>query len=150
VSTRTKILAAVGALAALVLLLSRGGGESSAQLQALEDDAMASYVPPGGTLVDTDSKNEGTSLGKPVQAQLTRLFQVRAGQGQVALADAREAATADGWTPVGPATQRAFVAEKELSEGRAGLTVTLVEDERLLPEGVKPPALSVSLRDLGS
>ena len=148
-STRTKILAAVGALAALVLLLSRGE-EPSAQLQALEDDPMATYVPPGGTLVDSDTENQGTSLGKPVQAQLTRLFQLTTGQGQDALTGSRETATADGWAPVDTATQRAFVAEKELSEGRAGLTVTLLEDERLLPEGVKPPALSISLRDLGS
>ena len=69
-STRTKILAAVGALAFLVIVLSRGGEESSAQLQALEADPMATYVPPGGTLVDTDTQNEGTSLGKPVASVL--------------------------------------------------------------------------------
>ena len=31
---------------------------------------MATYVPPGGTLVDTDSQNEGTTLGKPVLARV--------------------------------------------------------------------------------
>ena len=70
-STRTKILAAVAVLAVLVIVLSRGGEESSAQLQALEDDPMAAYVPPGGTFVDTETQNEGTSLGRPVSAQYT-------------------------------------------------------------------------------
>ena len=68
-STRTKILAAVAVLAVLVIVLTRGGEAPSAQLQALEGDPMASYVPPGGTLVDTVTQKEGTSLGKPVPAQ---------------------------------------------------------------------------------
>ncbi len=66
VSTRTKILAAVAVLAVLVIVLTRGGEESSAQLQALEDDPMAAYVPPGGTLVDTVTQKEGTSLASRV------------------------------------------------------------------------------------
>jgi hypothetical protein len=147
-STRTKILAAVAALAVLVIALSRGG-ETSPEVQQLQDDPMASYVPSGGTLIDSDSRGEGTSLGRPVHAQVTRLFQLAAGQGQSALADAGEEATARGWTTFGTPTDRAFVARKQLPGGRAELTVTLVEDERLLPKDAKPPALSVSLRRLG-
>ena len=148
-STRTKILAAVAALAVLVIALSRGG-EPSAQLQQLQEDPMASYVPPGGTLVDSDSRGEGTSLGKRVQAQVTRLFQLPAGQGRRALADAREEAAAGGWGPVAASTTRALVARKQLPDGRGELTVVRVEDARLLPKDVQPPALSVSLRHLGA
>jgi hypothetical protein len=147
-STRTKILAAVAALAVLVIALSRGGAPSP-EVRQLEDDPIASYVPPGGTLVDSDSRDAGTSLGRPVPAQVTRLFQLAAGQGQRALADAGDEAEASGWTTVGTPTDRALVARKELPEGRAELTVTLVNDARLLPNDAKPPALSVSLRQLG-
>ena len=147
-SARTKILVAVGALAVLVIALSRGG-EPSPEVQQLQDDPTASYVPPGGTLIDSDSRGAGTSLGRPVQAQVTRLFQLAAGQGQSALADARDVAEASGWAAVGTPTDRAFVARKQLLGGRAELTVTLVDDARLLPKDAKPPALSVSLRQLG-
>jgi hypothetical protein len=148
-STRTKILAAVAVLVVLVIALSRGG-EASPQLQQLQDDPMASYVPPGGTLIDSDSRGEGTSLGRPVQAQVTRLFQLPAGQGQRALADARDEAAASGWTTVGAPTGRGFVARKRRTGGRGELTVALVENPRLLPKGAQPPALSVSLRHLGA
>src|SRR5207342_2890673 len=98
VSTRTKILAAVAVLAVLVIVLTRGGEESSAQLQALEDDPMAAYVPPGGTLVDTVTQKEGTSLGKPVSAQYARMFELSTAAAAEALDHAREAAVAAGWT----------------------------------------------------
>ncbi|HYK07431.1 MAG TPA: hypothetical protein VEW11_06640 [Gaiellaceae bacterium] len=149
-STRTKLLAAVGALAALVLLLSRGGEESSAQLQALQDDPMATYVPDGGTLVDTDSRNEGTSLGEPVSAQYTRMFELSAAASARALEQAREAALAAGWTQPGTSGERGFLAERRAPSGRLELAVTEFRNSLLLPDDVTPPALQVSLRHLGS
>ena len=63
---------------------------------------MASYVPPGGTLVDTDSQNEGTSLGKPVsRLSYARMFELSAAAAAQALDHAREAAVAAGWTTDG-------------------------------------------------
>ena len=146
-STRTKILAGVAALAVLVIVLSRGGAPGP-ELQQLQDDPMAEYVPPGGALIDSASRNAGTSLGRPVEAQLTRLFQLPAQGGKDALADARDEAAAAGWMPAGTASERGFVARTQLDDGEAELTVTLVEDARLLPEGAEPPALSVNLRRL--
>jgi hypothetical protein len=148
VSTRTKILAAVAVLAVLVIVLSRGG-EPSPEVQKLRDDPMASYVPPGGTLIESDSRRAGLSLGGPVQAVLTRLFQLQAGQGQRALAEAEDEARASGWMTVGTPTDMAVVARKQVPGWRAELTVNLLEDERLLPEDAKPPVLAVSLRQLG-
>ncbi len=145
-STRTKILAAVAALALLVIVLSRGG-EPSVQRQAVEDDPMASYVPPGGTLVDTDSRNAGTSPGKPVEATKTRLFQLRASAASQALEHARDAATDAGWT-VSNTTDRGFLAQRRVPSGRLELAVTLSEDSLLVPEDVEPPALSVSVSHL--
>ena len=148
-STRTKILVAVAGLAILVIVLSRGG-PSGPELQQLQDDPMAAYVPPGGTLIDSASRNAGMSLGRPVEAQVTRLFQLRAGAGRRALDDARVEAEASGWTLAGAATARGFVARKESDGVEAELAVALVEDARLLPKGAKPPSLSVNLRRLAS
>ena len=141
-STRTKIFAAAAALGVLVIVLARSE-EPSAQLRALEADRMATYVPPGGTLVDADSQNEGFSLGKPGSARLTRLFKLSAGSSAPALADARSTATAAGWKLADE------LGAKRVASGRLELVVVLVEDARLLPDGVQPPALSVSLRHLG-
>jgi hypothetical protein len=149
VSTRTKILAAVAVLAVLVIVLSRGGEESGAQLKALEDDPMAAYVPPGGTLVDTDTQNEGTSLGKPVAAQYARMFELTTAAAGGALEHARAAAVAAGWTLTEKPGERGFVAEKRAASGRLELAVVRFRDALLLPAGVKPPALQISLRHLG-
>jgi hypothetical protein len=146
VSTRTKILAAVAALAVLVMVLGRGE-EPSARLQALEADPMATYVPSGGTLVDTDSQNEGSSLGKPVSARYTRMFQLSPGAAARALEHAREAAEASGWVQVGR-NERVYAADKRVPSGRIDLAVTLFRNSLLLPDDVKPPALLVSLRHL--
>ena len=112
-STRTKILAAVAVLAVVVIVLTRGGEQPSAQLQALEGDPMASYVPPGGTLVDTVTQKEGTSLGKPVPAQYARMFELNAAAAAAALDHAREAAVAAGWTRTKTSGERGFVAEAD-------------------------------------
>jgi hypothetical protein len=149
VSTRTKLLAAVAVLGVLVIFLARGG-EPSAQLQALEDDPMASYEPPGGTLVDTDSQDEGTSLGKPVDARVTRMFQLKQSDAGGALDAARGAATDAGWAAGASENPRVLIAVRRLPSGRAELTVTLFEDSLLLPDAVEPPALQISLRHLGA
>ena len=146
-TTRTKLFAAAAALGVLVLALSRGD-EPSERLGALRVDPMATYAPPGGDLVDTDAQNEGASLGEPVPARYTRLFQLGTG-GTRALADARSAAIAAGWKRLGGPASETFVGTKRVPSGRIELTLVLVEDSRLLPDGVKPPALSVSLHHLG-
>lgn len=145
-STRTKIVIAVAALAVLVVALSRGG-EPSPELNALESDPMASYAPPGGRLVDTDSGNAGTSLGKEVDATYTRLFQLAENSAAQALPGARGAATDAGWR-VTETTKRGFLAERSVASGRLELAVTLVENPLLLPDDMEPPALSVSLSHL--
>ena len=149
-STRTAIFVAAAAFGVLAIALARGE-EPSAQLRALKADPLAAYVPPGGTLVDTDSQNEGSALGKPVSARYTRMFEIAEGTGERALEHARSAATAAGWV-VGPPS-RAFpdviVADKSLPSGRVELGVTVFRDSRVLPDDVTPPALQVSLRHLG-
>ena len=151
-STRTKLFAAAAALGVLVLALSRGE-EPTAQRRALEADRMATYVPPGGTLVDADAQNEGTSLGKPVSARYTRLFELAPGSAERALEHARAAAVAAGWAPLEPTPSsgfpEVFSADKRVPTGRLELGVTLFQDSRVLPDDVEPPALLVSLRHLG-
>ena len=146
-STRTKLLAAVAVLGVLVILLARGG-EPSAQLQALEHDPMASYEPPGGKLVDTDSQSEGTSLGKPVFARYTRMFELPPGTAEEALGHARAAALAAGWAEVA-SEEGVFAADKTLPTGGGQLGITVFRDARILPRDVRPPALQVNLRHRG-
>ncbi len=149
-STRTAILVAAAALGVLVLALARGE-EPSAQLQALKADPMATYAPPGGTLVQTRSQNEGSSLGKPVSARYTRMFQIGAGTGERALERAAKAAADAGWA-VGPrstAFPDVVGADRSVPSGRIQLHVSVFRDSRILPDGVRPPALQVSLRHLG-
>ena len=143
-STRTKILAAVAVLAVLVILLSRGG-EPSEDVNALEADPIASYVPPGGRLVEEDTQEAGTVLGRRVAASYTRLFALGGSGAAGALADAEAAAKRAGWTTKREGA-RAFGGEKRAASGQVTLVVVLVEDARLLPDDVAPPALSVSLR----
>ena len=147
-STRTAIFVAAAVLGVLVFALVRGE-EPSGRLRALEADPMATYVPPGGKLVDTDSQNEGSSLGKPVLARYTRLFQLTRVGSARAVEDARTTAKAWGWTQVGRGDARVFVADKRAPSGRMELGITLFEDSLLLPRDVKPPALLISLRHHG-
>ena len=57
-----------------------------------------------------------------------------------------EAAAAAGWTPTEKPSGRGFVAEKRAASGRLELAVVQFRDALLLPAGVKPPALQISLR----
>ncbi len=145
---RNTIIAAAALLGVLVIALSRGS-EPSQQLQALRADTMATYVPPNGTLADTDSQNEGSALGKPVFARVGRLFELPAGTADAAFRAASDAAIASGWIEVTSSDPSVFLADKLLADGRAELGITLFLDARVLPDGVKPPVLRVSLRHLG-
>jgi hypothetical protein len=149
VSTRTKILVAVAALAVLVIALSRGG-EPTPELDSLEGDRMAAYVPPGGTLVDTDSQTGGSVLGTPVSASYTRLFELARADAARSLAETEAAARKAGWRTIQASNGHGFSAEKRVGTGRLALAVVLVKDGRLLPDGVDPPALSVNLRRLAA
>ena len=151
-SRRTLVIGgAVVALAALVYAFARDE-PPSAQLRALEADPMAVYFPPGGSLVDTDSQNEGTTFGKPIAARYRRMFELAPGTAKRALEHARAAAMTAGWVTLdGPsrAFPNVFSADKSVPSGQIGLGVTVFADGRLLPEDVQPPALLVSLRHHG-
>ena len=150
-SRRAGILVATAALGVVVFALLPGRGPS-AQVRALKADAMAGYVPQGGTLVQTRSQNEGTALGKPVRAELSRMFELTAGGADARLQQARAAAKSAGWTHLTPdftvAGATAFSAKKRGPAGRTELDVTFYADSTLLGDGVEPPALRVTLRRL--
>ena len=90
---------------------------------------MATYVPPGGTLVDTDSQNEGSALGKPVLARYTRLFELTQRGSERAVEDARASGESVGtWTQAAGPTRAVFVADKRAPSGRMELNITLFAD----------------------
>jgi hypothetical protein len=147
-------VAAVAVAAAAIVLLTRGD-EPSAELQALQDDAMAEYAPPGGELVETDAQSEGKTLGKPHLARYSRLFGLGEAEPERALEDALAAAEAAGWKLEGEPRTGAFggavgFGEKTLPTGRARLTVSLITDARVLGDQVPPPALEIQLEHLSS
>ncbi len=90
----TKAVASAAAVATLLV----GCGGPSAQVRALKDDPLGRYEPPGGRLIRSTEQSEGTSLlGKPVQAEYTRLFALPAGDPKQQLRRALDAATAANW-----------------------------------------------------
>jgi len=88
--------ASAGIVAALILL-AVSGCDSSPELDALKDDPMARYEPPGGQLVDTRSQDVDSALGKPIQARYQRWFQMPRGDPQAQLDAVLRAASDVGW-----------------------------------------------------
>ena len=121
--------ASAGIVAALVLLAVSGCG-SSPELDALKDDPMARYEPPGGQLLDTRSRDVDSALGKPILAQYQRWFRMPRGDPQAQLDAVLRAASEAGWDvsddPVsrfeGSLTQ---LATKQLPSGRGRLSVSV-------------------------
>jgi hypothetical protein len=152
IDRRTGVIAAAAVLGLVVFALVPGK-ERSAQVRELEADPMAQYAPIGGTLADTDVQNEGISLGRPVQAELSRLFELPSAEPKARLEHARAAAAAAGWAHATKdfelAGALAFTATRQLSAGRGELTVAVYRRATLLPRDVEPPALRVTLRRLG-
>ena len=124
-----------------MIVLARGGGEPSARRGRRSSTTRWRATWRLGTLVDTDSRNEGTSLGKQVEASYTRLFQ--AARERPGARPRRAAATEAGWT-VGETTERGFLAERRVASGRLELAVTLIEDAQLLPDDLAAGALRQS------
>jgi hypothetical protein len=154
--SRQAIVIAVAAalVAAATVLAGCGGSDDSAQLDALRGDPMASYEPPGGELVDSEEQSEGkTTLGKPQQAKLSRLFAL-SGDGEDALDDALAAAEDAGWTFDGEPQESVGgvvgLGSRSLETGRARIAVTLYTDGTALRDDVSPPALKISLEHLDS
>ena len=125
--TRRRASAAI--VAALALLTASGCG-SGVELDALKDDPMASYEPPGGQLLDTRSQGAGSALGKPILARYQRWFRMPRGDPQAQLDAVLRAATDAGWDvsddPVsrfsGSLTQ---LATKQLPTGPGRLSVSV-------------------------
>ena len=136
----------MAALGLLVIVLARGGGEPSAQRQALEHDPMASYVAPGG-------RSSTPTPGTRARPSASRSKPRTRGSFSCARAPRRSTAPAPRRPrpgTVGETTERGFLAERRVASGRLELAVTLIEDAQLLPDDLEPPALSVSLRHLGA
>jgi hypothetical protein len=101
---RGALAVAVGALALLVLSGCGPGGSDTGSdqdpaLAALRADPLASARIPGARLADERTTNGGSSLGKPVYAQVVRDFAPTSGTVDQTLLDAAaDQATQAGWT----------------------------------------------------
>jgi hypothetical protein len=155
-ATNRPLLPLVGSLALAVVVLVVAGcspgaaGGDPEKLEALENDPMARYEPPGGRLVDTEQVEDHTSFGKAVEAKLTRVFSLPAGNLEARLERALEAAGAAGWAvSEGPVIRmdNAFgqAASKRLRTGSAQISLTVYPNGT--PGGsVHGPALVITLR----
>jgi hypothetical protein len=155
-ATDRPALPLVGSLAIAVVALVVAGcslgssGGDAEKLEALRNDPMARYEPPGGRLVDSEQVEEHTAFGKDVEAKLTRVFSLPAGNLGDHLDHALEAAGAAGWAvSKGPVIRmdNAFgqAATKRLRTGSAQMSLTVYPSGT--PGGsVHGPALVITLR----
>ncbi len=112
-------------------LLVSACSSDSIYLPALRDDPMAQYSHPGLVVVSKTEIPKGEDFtGGPVRPSVTTRFTIRGNQEAIA-SDAVSAAKADGWifhddAPVATGSGGLnWSAEKEMSEGLAGLDITL-------------------------
>jgi len=144
----------VVAVAAFALLAGCGG--DSADLRALKDDPLARYEPPGGRLIHSNERSEGSTFGKPYVAEYSRMFELPPGDREEQLQHAVDAAVAAGWTLVGggPHPHRFMgelieIADKQLPNGGAHLSLTVFPNGPP-SEWTDKPAIYIHLRHRGS
>ena len=151
--SRRWVAAGAAVLAAgvvLALAVSRGEPSPGPELRALREDPLASYVPPDSRLVRTDAGEEksGGMFTKPSEATFQRLFALAPDAGPAALRDAIDAARAAGWTVQPPLGDLGSTGSKQLSTGKATMSVGLITDARATPENIPPPVLSIALQHI--
>jgi hypothetical protein len=125
------------AVAALLAAACQGDGGpepdvAEPKLAALDEELLSTMGLPGGRLVLNTRLEEGTALGKPVDAQILRVFAFqepeRADEGREVAIDA---AVASGWTmsrkPEFPGTP--IYGAKTLATGGATVAIGRYEDE---------------------
>lgn len=118
---------ALVAVVAAAFVLTRDSGGDSAQLQALKDDPMGSYEPPGATLersTATAERSTGT-FSKAQPAKLSRVFSVPGANAGQAMQAAVATARAAGWKLSETRGGLGATGTKELATGPAILTVSL-------------------------
>lgn len=135
---------------ALAFTVFRDDESASAQLRALQQDPLGRYVPRNGRLVKAYANNEdpGGMFSKPSEAKLLRLFAVPSDAGPAALQEAIDAASASGWTVEPPIADLGSAGSKQLSTGKATMSVGLITDPRALPEKTPGPVLSIALQHI--
>ena len=132
-------------LLAAAALAGCGGSGHEKELRTLREDPLGRYVPPGGRLVRTDAaeRSGGGLFGKPTPASYRRLFAVT--DGQSALDAAVAAAQASGWSVDKPIPGLGVSGRKQLADGSATMSASLLTDPAAIPGDTPPPVLSLAL-----
>jgi hypothetical protein len=113
-------------LLALAPLLSLTGCGTDAALEAIAGDPMATATFVNTKLVDEAKRSGGTSLGKPVQAKITRQFSYEGVTPEDLVSRVADQAIEDGWeSAYSKATS--FIATKDIDGVAAGLTVSIAD-----------------------
>jgi hypothetical protein len=141
--------AALGAvvLAAVPAFAVSRNESPSGQQRALREDPLGRFVPRDGRLVQTYAGNEdgGGMLSMQHEAQFGRLFALPPDAGAAAMQETIDAATAAGWVMEPPVGELGSVGNKQLSTGKATMSVGLITDARALPDNTAAPVLSLTL-----
>jgi hypothetical protein len=87
---------------------------------------MANYVVPGTSLAYQNAREGGTVLGKPVEAQVVRRFDLGGMEGGQAVEQAGEAAVGYGWV-VDDERSGSQSASRTIDGGRSQLLVTTAD-----------------------
>jgi hypothetical protein len=86
-------------VAALAALLVLSGCAGDGQVEALQEDPVATWSRPGVREVDAHVTEPGSTLGKPRYAQVLRILAIRdGGDVQAVLAEVQEVASRAGWS----------------------------------------------------
>lgn len=117
------VAAAIGAIS-----LQACAGETRPDPGWLAGDPMADHVVPGTSLAYENVREGGTVLGKPVEAQVVRRFDLNGADGRDAVQQAGEAATAYGWV-IDDVRPRSQSASRTIDGKRGQLLVTTAEHE---------------------
>lgn len=111
-----------------LVVLQSCAGEGTSGTSPLASDPMAEYVVPGTNLAYENAREGGTVLGKPVEAQVTRRFDLDGVDGKEAVAQAGEAAAGYGWT-ADDERPGSYSASRTIDGKRGQLVVTTADYE---------------------
>ena len=120
-------IASVAALIGIVILQACAGVSQTGR-GSLASDPMAEFVVPGTSLAYENARDGGTVLGKPVEAQVVRRFDLNGIRGREAVEQAGEAATGDGWV-VDDERPGSHSASRTIDGRRSQLLITTADYE---------------------
>ena len=112
------------------MVLTAGCGNQGPELAALRTEKLATVAPTGGSLVLETETDDHTSLGKPIKAQVYRVFAFHDHDKAIAARELFKRTALDSGWEIAPASESRFdlvYGSKNLGTGAAMLTIATYE-----------------------